>query len=167
MILEMEKEKMSGTRFLRKGRMFMPGATYFVSSFKSKSAADIDNTLCFQAILQELEQLEGEGVFTMLAIVVMPDHFHLLLRMGNVLNLSQAIRRLKGATGRRINQLRSETGSLWYKGFHEHLVRSQETLRGYLGYIRSNPVRKGLVQSPEQWPFIRIRETALTEPKPK
>jgi putative transposase len=42
-------------------------------------------------------------------------------------------------------------------GFHDRcLARTDETLADVARYIVENPVRAGLVQRPEDWPYSRV-----------
>src|SRR5438445_6080852 len=44
-------------------------------------------------------------------------------------------------------------GPHWQKGFFDHVIRSQEFYDQKWFYVRDNPVRAGLVQSAEDWPY--------------
>jgi len=48
--------------------------------------------------------------------------------------------------------LTSET-PLWQKGYYEHVLRDEEDSKEIAFYIIANPVRAGLVQSPDDYPF--------------
>jgi len=84
--------------------------------------------------------------------VLMPDHFHLLLRL-NRGSLAQEMASFSKFTGRRINNLLGGAGSFWQEGYYEHAIRSEDDLRDILTYILQNPVRAGLVNVPEAWPY--------------
>jgi putative transposase len=43
---------------------------------------------------------------------------------------------------------------LWQRYGYEHVVRDDEKTRVVARYIFENPVRAGLVRSPEEYPFI-------------
>ena len=43
---------------------------------------------------------------------------------------------------------------LWQRSFHEHLLRNDESTELAATYILANPVRKGLVDHPEQYPYL-------------
>jgi len=42
---------------------------------------------------------------------------------------------------------------LWQRGFFDHLLRSEESYGQKWNYVRENPVRAGLAQNPEDWPY--------------
>jgi putative transposase len=45
-------------------------------------------------------------------------------------------------------------GVVWQRDFFDHRLRSDESWRDKAEYIALNPVRKGLVTRPEDWPHI-------------
>lgn len=72
--------------------------------------------------------------------VVMPNHVHLLITV----------------KGRFSFRLRKETGYLgevWQRGFSEVRVRDRQSFLKYRQYIAENPVKAGLVDSPERYPY--------------
>jgi putative transposase len=95
--------------------------------------------------------------------VIMPDHVHLLVCFGRDCprSLGEWIKGLKKclgsalrssgikATSRAGQQLRS----FWQPGFHDHLLRSDESYDEKWNYVRENPVRAGLVARADDWPY--------------
>ena len=61
--------------------------------------------------------------------------------------MSRTIQSLKGF-------LAKELGIEWQKNYFDHRLRNDAVLEEKAQYIRLNPVRAGLVEDPEQWPFI-------------
>ena len=93
------------------------------------------------------------------AIVVMPDHLHLLLRplrdeSGWPYPLVDILQCFKSATAHRINKLWHASGPLWEEESFDHVLRSDESLKEKAEYIRQNPVRKELVVRPEDYPWL-------------
>ena len=48
----------------------------------------------------------------------------------------------------------SQTGVDWQTDWFEHRLRTEKAFLEKAHYVRMNPVRKGLVDSPEQWPYV-------------
>ena len=81
------------------------------------------------------------------------DHIHLFAGFGpESITVSAWMKSLKNATSK---TLRNATfhGPHWQKGFFDHVIRSQESYEQKWLYVRNNPVRAGLVQSAEDWPY--------------
>ncbi len=47
----------------------------------------------------------------------------------------------------------SRCGSLWQEGYHDRVLRDEEATTTVVRYMLENPVRAGLVDRPELYPF--------------
>ena len=47
---------------------------------------------------------------------------------------------------------------LWKISYYDHVLRSEEAIRPIAEYIWQNPIRRGLVDSPEKYPYSGPRE---------
>ncbi len=84
-----------------------------------------------------------------LAYCFMPDHVHLLVHCPERTFLPDFIRDFKQATGFRFKK---QTGcQLWQKSYHDHVLRSEESVMDAARYIVANPVRAGLVADPSAY----------------
>ena len=84
--------------------------------------------------------------------VIMPDHLHLFVRGPDDFQLGQWIGMLKQHLAKAIES--SETSRpLWQRGFFDYLLRSEESYGQKWNYVRENPVRAGLVERAEDWPY--------------
>ncbi len=90
----------------------------------------------------------------LLCWVLMPDHWHGLVQLGQTDNLSALIQRVKGGAARAANKARSRSGvAVWSSGFHDHALRADEDLRSVARYVVLNPVRAGLAVRVGEYPF--------------
>lgn len=80
--------------------------------------------------------------------VIMPDHIHLFVRIGRDFKLNDFIRLLK-------QTLTSALGAedVWQPGFFDRLLRNSESYAEKWSYVRENPVRAGLAEKAEDWPW--------------
>jgi len=95
------------------------------------------------------------------AVVVMPDHVHLLLsperdRDGWPFPLVDLLQCMKSATAHRINKLLHCCGPVWEEESFDHVLRSNESLKKKCEYIRQNPARRGLVMRPEDYRWLWV-----------
>ena len=82
-----------------------------------------------------------------LAFVVMPDHLHWLLQLGELSSLSETVRLYKA----RISLLLGR--GIWQDGFHDHAVRAEENLADVARYMVANPLRAGLCDKIGNYPY--------------
>jgi acyl-coenzyme A synthetase/AMP-(fatty) acid ligase/REP element-mobilizing transposase RayT len=87
------------------------------------------------------------------AWVVMPNHAHVLLRMRPGHDLAGFMKRVKGVSARRINQLLGRDGPVWQKDYFDRYIRDGRHFSNVLRYIENNPVVAGLAATPGEWAF--------------
>ena len=107
-------------------------------------------------------------IWTMFEAVTMPNHIHLFFRLGRNAPWEQAagaedkashclrdvLRNFKRWTARRIaGELGINGSRFWQREWFDHWSRSAEEDEKTNRYIRMNPVKAGLVRSPEEWPY--------------
>jgi len=104
------------------------------------------------------------------ALVIMPDHVHLLMQPlrdhdGWPFPLVTILQCIKGATAHRINKLVQISGPVWEEESFDHVLRSDESLKEKCEYIRQNPVRRGLVVRPEEYRWLWVNPEWMERPK--
>ena len=142
-----------GHRALRKGRVSIAKGVYLVTATtldRQKLFADF-STGCAAARCFEDARLLGNA--KMLAWVLMPDHVHWLLQLGERDDLSTVTNRLKSASARHTNRILRKAGTVWSKAFHDHALRSEDDLQDVARYVVANPLRAGLVTKIGDYPF--------------
>ena len=85
--------------------------------------------------------------------VVMLDHVHLLMTVNADISIEKAVQFIKGGFSYRLNKETGYTGEVWQKGFSEVRVNDKASLAKYREYIAGNPVKRGLANSPEEYPY--------------
>lgn len=92
----------------------------------------------------------------------MPEHVHWLfvLERGT---LGVCLQRFKTVTARAINKHRAITGPVWQRGYYEHRLRCDEDLLAQARYIAANPIRRGLVEKIEEYPYWWCRDIGSSQ----
>ena len=94
----------------------------------------------------------------------MPDHVHLLVSEPGLKVLAKAVQALKISVVRRARSYRTQRdGPLWQKRYYGHNVRNYESFVEELHYIHRNPIKRGLVEKPEDWKWSSFRRYASAE----
>jgi putative transposase len=85
--------------------------------------------------------------------MIMPDHIHLFAAFSpESPPLGKWVKALRGDLSGLLRKAEGE-GTHWEKDFFDHVMRSQESFREKMEYVRQNPVRAGLVKRAEDWPY--------------
>ena len=96
-----------------------------------------------------LEQVRRWYGFYVCGYVVMPEHVHVLISEPERARLSTAIQMLKQNVARELRL--PEGGRFWLPRYYDLNVWGEGKRGAKLRYIHRNPVRRGLVQRPEDW----------------
>ncbi len=88
-------------------------------------------------------------------VCFMPDHVHMVLlpMREREQKLSKVMQRWKSSSKQRLNR-NSVEGDVWQREFFDRLLRSDESLTDKWRYVEMNPVRAGLCDVPEQYPYL-------------
>jgi putative transposase len=89
---------------------------------------------------------------------LMPNHYHATLQP-TLPNLSEAIRHLNSAYAQWWNRRHGRVGHVFQGRFKDQVVDRDDYLLTLSRYVVMNPVRAGLVQRPEDWPWSSYRAT--------
>ncbi len=82
--------------------------------------------------------------------VLLPDHLHLFASPGEpVLSLGSWVRYWKAQFTRR----HRNPWHRWQEGYWDTQLRRGESYEAKWEYVRWNPVRHGLVEHPDDWPY--------------
>jgi putative transposase len=92
----------------------------------------------------------AHGVFEREGYVLMPEHVHLFVGEPLKASLSTALQVLKQQTSRRLK--RREDIRFWQRRYYDFNVWSEVKRVEKLRYMHRNPVRRGLIENPEDWP---------------
>ncbi len=131
-------------------RLLLTGRTFFVTVNLRKNLPKFTEEE-FPLLLAAIEESRCKLHFSLYGYVLMPDHWHGLIGVSQPLTISRVVQDIKWISARRLNQRRSRAGSLWQHQFWDRFVRHDKEFGHRLAYLHLNPVRKGLVEQPEDW----------------
>jgi putative transposase len=85
--------------------------------------------------------------------VVMPDHVLLLITVDGDIAIEKAVQFIKGGFSYQLRKEFGYLGEVWQRGFSEVRVNDRKSFLQHRDYIAWNPVRKGLADSPDAFPY--------------
>lgn len=129
--------------------------------------------------LRVFEQVRRRYQFVVVGYVVMPEHFHLLVSEPQDRTPSAVMQALKLGFARRVlseqrrrrNQAQADLFDhipqhIWQSRYYDFNVWTARKRREKLRYMHQNPVKRGLVESPELWRWSSYRAYAFGERGP-
>jgi putative transposase len=145
---------------VRYRRNFTAGGTFFLTATLAdrKSSALTDHVA---ALRSAVKLTRRRHPFTIEAVVVLPDHFHIIMTLpeddadfSNRLSLIK--RRFTTAVlkaGLTVTRRTNGELALWQRRFWEHTIRDERDFERHVDYIHFNPVKHNLVARVRDWPY--------------
>lgn len=181
------------SRNLRKGRYSAPGIYYFLTTSVAGRRPIFTAPEPAHIVIDTINWLSSANRFIVDAAVVMPDHLHLVGRLGSGSRLEAAPTDVAAAAdvaapsdvaaptdvtaaatcvaptlATVMHSLKSYSASnlarigievpIWQPGYHDHALRDDEDYGARVRYTLENPVRAGLVERPEAYPYVVFPE---------
>lgn len=131
-------------------RLYVPDAIFFITSVTHKRERLFTNGDNVTLLRRTLHTVKSIHPFKMRAYVFLPDHFHLLIHVGPTTDISKILHSIKRNFTRDYKRLNgvSDAGTLWQRGFWDHVIRNERDYTNHANYIHFNPVKHGLVIRP-------------------
>lgn len=140
-------------RDLAKGRFSSENQIYFITTVIHKRRKLFVNLDICRNIILQMKQFDDEGHIETIAWVIMPDHIHWLFELKTDYDLATVVKRFKGRSARKLNLLLGERGKFWQHAYYDHALRNDEDIKKVARYIVANPLRAGLVERIEDYPY--------------
>lgn len=141
-------------------RDYVNGGTYFIT-------VALQNRNCdwlvrhIDALRDAFRETMSHYPFEIIAITVLPEHFHLILRLPeNTHDYSRIIQLIKINFTKRLpphyrapnpSKQRKREAGIWQRRFWEHRIRDERDLNQHIDYTYFNPVKHGYVVHAKDW----------------
>jgi REP element-mobilizing transposase RayT len=145
--------KLPGHRALRLGRYSEPGRVYLLTTVTHERTRWF-NDFKLACLVSRLHLDPSTfGGARCLAWVLMPDHWHGLIELGEGHDLGRVMQRFKSRSSFKVTQSSGCPGPVWARGYHDHAMRADADIRRAAPYLVANPLRAGLVDRVGAYPF--------------
>jgi putative transposase len=121
---------------------------------RSRWAPHLAHRQVAEMIVEAVEHRNATRDWRMLQYVVMPTHLHLFCEIGER-GLRRTMAEFKRWTGHEATKLVTgfDASRFWQREWFDHWSRSEEEDDRIARYIQNNPVKAGLVNCWEDWPY--------------
>ncbi len=150
-------------------RFYVSQGTYFITQVTYKRQKWLCSEMGRKGLREAIEKVREKYFFSIDAFILLPDHFHCLFTLPeNDDNISVRLKLIKTYVSKhyknhigvdvklsRSGERRGES-NLWQRRFWEHCIRNEQDLIAHYDYIHYNPVKHGLCNSPQDWPYSTI-----------
>lgn len=76
-----------------------------------------------------------------------------MIQLRDKKTLPEVLNSFKKFTSKEIRKTTSSKQGIWQDQYYDHLIRRDESLSNIIKYCFENPVRKGMVEDPNEYPF--------------
>jgi putative transposase len=140
---------------------------HFITTSCYRRQRHFDSPRRRDCFLRVLEEVRAKFRFMVVGYVVMPEHVHLLISEPEIGDPSQVMQVLKQRVAKRLRPRRRARTQIdlfpasphhfWQKRFYDFNVFTARKRIEKLKYMHRNPVKRGLVPSPELWAWSSFR----------
>jgi putative transposase len=150
------------------------GRARFVTFCTHKRIPLLTNNTFRKAVLGTIRFVGSEFKLRLLGYVLMPEHVHLVLVPPEEVRLGGAVGEIKRQSALWIHDLLQKQGGmlmdqmtiirdgvprfvLWQRRCYDHNCHTEKDVWEKVNYCHNNPVKRGLVKSPERWEWSSYR----------
>jgi REP element-mobilizing transposase RayT len=139
--------------------------TFFVTSRTIEGRSLLQTERMANLFIDVLRTYVTTKKFRLHDFVAMPNHFHLQLTLDGRKTIEKAVGLVKGNFSYRAKKELGYQFEIWQPGFSDERVWDRESFLRHRSYIDNNPVKAGLADKPENYPYgsayFRARKKAL------
>jgi putative transposase len=126
---------------------------FFVTTKTSMARRLLQSERNAMLLIDVLRSNVATGKFQLHDFVIMPDHVHLLMTLPGNMTIEKAMQLIKGGFSYRLKKEFGFQGEIWQRGFSEVRINDGQSFLQHREYIVQNPVKAGLVDTAEQYPY--------------
>jgi putative DNA methylase len=132
------------------------GSTYFIT-YRCVTGMTLDESS--RTIVMDNWKHWHQKRYLLHAAVIMPDHVHVLItpkekNRGVWFSLEEILHTNKGFTAHEINKSTNRSGSVWQDERFDRIMRNEEEFIEKWNYMRTNPIKAGLVENDEDYRWL-------------
>jgi putative transposase len=132
--------------------------TFFVTSSIAGKRNLLQSHRSAHLFIDVLYQYRSQHKYLLHDFVVMPDHFHVLITVGQEISIERAVQFIKGGFAFRAGRELGFRPPVWERGFSEARICDLEAVTRVQEYIAQNPVKRQLVQRTTEYAYSSSHE---------
>ena len=136
-------------------RIYLSDCYHFFTVVTANRKAIFAKDENVQLLREAFLYVQSRKPFKIEAICVLPDHLHCIWKLQGDIDFSTRWQMVKTYFSRqiRLRNARFKNIQIWQPRFWEHVIRDNNDFNKHLDYIHYNPVKHGLVNNVDDWPY--------------
>src|SRR5205823_5527476 len=127
--------------------------TFFVTSSIAEKRNLLQSHRSAELFIDVLYRYRSQHKYLLHDFVVMLDHFHVLITVGQEISIERAVQFIKGGFAFRAGRELGFRPPVWERGFSEVRIYGPEALARIQEYIALNPVKRQLALSSSEYVY--------------
>ena len=144
-------------------RLFLDGHSYYFTIVTHRRMPLLIENI--EALRESFRESKKYYRYSIDAIVILPDHLHMIITPNDVHEYPKIIRAIKYNFSMlvRINieqsRARDKKGMtpVWQKRYYEHTIRDEKDYIRCWEYMKNNPIKHEFVENGEEWEYSSFR----------
>ena len=153
-------------------------SVYFITCTITQWLCIFKEEKYFAVIIDSLKYCMAHKGLILAGYVIMPTHLHMMSSHSVDVRLPEIMRDFKHYTSTKIAELletdnnhlflhvfrkategrtKKQNHKIWQDDYHPVAITSEKWFREKIEYMHNNPVRKGFIESPEDWKYSSAR----------
>lgn len=141
--------------------------TFFVTSSIIDKRRLLQSNRAARLFIDVLNHSRVERKYFLHSFVVMPDHFHAVITVGQGMTIERAVQFIKGGFAFWAGRELGFKAPVWQRGFSEVRIYEEDQLRRIVEYIAQNPIRQRLAVMPHEYPYCSSAGGFALDPFPR
>jgi len=104
-------------------------------------------------LIDSLYSYRAQSKYLLHEFVIMPEHIHLLITPALGVTIERVMQLIKGGYSYRVGKELGSRTEIWQRSFTDHRIRDECDYLRHREYIRENPVKRRLAETPEVYPY--------------
>ena len=148
---------------------WQPGHCYHLYNRGARQLTIFREETNYVFVLSRIKKYLRELQLSMIVYCLMPNHYHFLVRQDGEQPAGKLPQKVFNSYSKAYNNMYAHSGTLFERRYQAKHVDSEYYLRHLCRYIHANPVKDGMVQYVEEWPYsnypewVGLREGTLVD----
>ena len=140
-------------------RLFLPNSIVFITVATHQRKPILITYI--ELLRQAFQTANIKYPFELVAFIVNPDHFHILIKPADITTYPKIIGMIKRTFTKLLpiehTLNTSREANVWQRRYWEHIIKNDTDLQKHLDYIHYNSVKHAGI-SPKDWPYSSFRK---------
>lgn len=133
--------------------LYFENHLYFLSSHTYQNQCLLKEDTCKKHLLEKIKLFFKEYDFSLYAWIILDNHYHLLFKSSEKINLGKLIGTIHAGHSYEMNRQENRSGRKIWQNYWDWCIRSEKDFWMHFNYIHHNPVKHGYVQEMALYPF--------------